>query len=129
MTTEHQPRILVADDDANIRASLDTLLTKAGYQVVQARNGVEAVRLWRDLDGDLVILDLFMPDKDGIETIIELRAHSPGVRIIAMSGGGANQRLDLLQDMKLLGAVSTIAKPFTSADVLAMVNRVLKGVH
>jgi CheY-like chemotaxis protein len=128
MTTEHQPRILVVDDDANVRASLETLLTKAGYQVVLARNGSEAARLWRDLGGDLAIIDLFMPEKDGIEAIIELRAYSPGVRIIAMSGGGANQRFDLLHETRLLGAALTISKPFASADMLAMVNRVLKGV-
>jgi CheY-like chemotaxis protein len=128
MTTGQQQRILVADDDASIRASLDVLLTKAGYQVILARNGSEAVRLWRKLGGDLVILDLFMPEKDGIETIIELRAHSPGIRIIAMSGGGANQRFDLLEDTRLLGATQTIAKPFTSADMIAMVSRALKGV-
>jgi DNA-binding NtrC family response regulator len=125
MTTGQQQRILVADDDASIRASLDVLLTKAGYQVILARNGSEAVRLWRKLGGDLVILDLFMPEKDGIETIIELRAHSPGIRIIAMSGGGANQRFDLLEDTRLLGATQTIAKPFTSADMIAMVSRAL----
>jgi CheY-like chemotaxis protein len=128
MTTGQQQRILVADDDASIRASLDALLTKAGYQVILARNGSDAVRLWRKLGGDLVILDLFMPEKDGIETIIELRAHSPGIRIIAMSGGGANQRFDLLEDTRLLGATQTIAKPFTSADMIAMVSRALKGV-
>ncbi len=121
-----QPRILVVDDDAGTRASLAQLLTKAGYRVTQASNGSEAVRLWRESGGDLVILDLFMPEKDGIETIVELRAHSPGVLIIAMSGGGEQlNRLDLLGDARLLGAVRTIAKPFAPGELLEAVKRAL----
>jgi len=122
-------RILVVDDDANARRSLEVLLTKAGYEVRQARNGSEALRLWRDYGGDLVILDLFMPEKDGIETILELRAHSPSIRIIAMSGGGDKKRLDVLGHAKLLGAVLTIEKPFTSAAMMAMVDRALQGAQ
>ena len=119
-------RVLVVDDDASIRRSLEITLNKAGYAVTPARNGAEAVRLWRDLGTDLVILDLFMDEKDGIETIVELRAHSPGIRIIAMSGGGKDgNRLDLLKDAKLLGAVQTIEKPFTPEQMLAPVARVL----
>jgi DNA-binding response OmpR family regulator len=63
------PRILVVDDTAGIRRGLEITLTNAGYYVMQARNGAEAVRLWRDLGGELVILDLVMPEKDGMETI------------------------------------------------------------
>jgi DNA-binding response OmpR family regulator len=70
-----------------------------------------------------------MPEKDGIETILELRAHSPGVRIIAMSGGGDKGRLDVLGHAKLLGAVLTIEKPFTSAEMMAMVDRTLRGAQ
>ncbi|MGH7508728.1 MAG: response regulator [Gemmatimonadales bacterium] len=121
-----QPRILVVDDDAGTRASLSQLLTKAGYRVTQASNGAEAVRVWRESGGDLVILDLFMPEKDGIETITELRAHSPGVLIIAMSGGGKEgNRLDLLGDARLLGAVRSITKPFAAAELLEAVKRAL----
>ena len=79
-------RILVVDDDASIRRTLNILLSKAGYEVIQACDGSEAVRLWRDHGGDLVITDLHMPQKDGIETIIELLSHTPGIRIICMSG-------------------------------------------
>jgi DNA-binding NtrC family response regulator len=124
-----QQRILVVDDDASIRRTLNTLLTKAGYEVIQAADGSEAVQLWRDRGGDLVITDLHMPRKDGIETIIELLSHSPGIRIIAMSGGGQTKRLDLLGNMALLGTVLTIEKPFTLAEMMAMVGRALKPVH
>ena len=85
-------RILVVDDDPSIRRTLELLLSRAGYQVTQARDGTEAVRLWREHGGDLVITDLHMPEKDGIQTIIELLSHSPTARIIAMSGGGQTKR-------------------------------------
>src|SRR3990170_186442 len=87
-------RILIIDDDASIRRTLQLMLSKAGYEVMQASDGSEGMRLWRDRGGDLVITDLHMPQKDGIETIVELLSHSPGVRIIAMSGGGQTKRLD-----------------------------------
>lgn len=122
-------RILVVDDDAGTRDSLASLLTRAGYEVIQAHNGSEAVRLWGELGGDLVITDLFMDQKDGIETILELRATNPGIRIIAMSGGGHEKRLEVLGHARLLGAVLTIEKPFTQAQMMAMVDRALRGVH
>jgi DNA-binding response OmpR family regulator len=122
-------RILIVDDDASIRRTLHLLLSQAGYDVFQASDGLEAVRLWRDRGGDLVITDLHMPEKDGIQTIIELLSHSPGIRIIAMSGGGQTKRLDLLGNFSLLGSVLTIEKPFTIAEMLATVHQALKGVH
>ena len=122
-------RILVVDDDAAIRRSLHSLLSRAGYQVVQAGDGSEAIRLWRDRNADLVITDLHMPEKDGIQTIIELLTHSPGVRIIAMSGGGQTKRLDLLGNLRLLGTVLTIEKPFTLAEMMAVVSRALQPAH
>jgi CheY-like chemotaxis protein len=129
MTTGQQQRILVADDDPSIRASLEALLTKAGYQVTLARDGAEAVRLWRELGADLVIMDLFMPEQDGIEAILQLRKQNRAIRIIAMSGGGATHRFDLLKEIKLLGAMQTIEKPFTMVDMMVMVTRALKEVH
>jgi DNA-binding NtrC family response regulator len=118
-------RIMIVDDDPSIRRTLDILLRKAGYDVIQARDGSEAVQLWRDRGGDLVITDLHMPEKDGIQTIIELLSHTPGIRIIAMSGGGQTKRLDLLGNVTLLGTVLTIEKPFTLTEMMAMVSRAL----
>jgi DNA-binding NtrC family response regulator len=118
-------RILIVDDDASIRRTLSILLSKAGYEVTQAADGSEAIRLWRDRGGDLVITDLHMPEKDGIETIIELLSHTPGIRIIAMSGGGQTKRLDLLGNVALLGSVLTIEKPFTLTEMLTVVSRAL----
>jgi DNA-binding NtrC family response regulator len=114
------------DDDPDVRRSLENALSKAGYEVIAAANGVEAVRQWRDLHGgDLVILDMFMPGKDGLETIVELRSHSPGVPIIAISGGGVAGRLDILQEARLLGAIETFEKPFSIHALLALVARTI----
>lgn len=121
-------RILVVDDESSIRSALGKMLAMAGYEVILAADGSEATRLWRERRVDLVIVDLFMPEKDGIETIVELRAHSPGIRIIAISGGGASNRVDVLQDARLLGAVATIEKPFEMQVLLELVARSLVAV-
>jgi len=112
-------RILVVDDDAGIRSSLGKLLTTAGHEVILAENGREATQSLREASPDLVILDLFMPEKDGLEVLIELRAHTPDVPVIAMSGGA--KQMDLLPEAKLLGAAWTIEKPFIPAAMLALV--------
>jgi len=120
------PRVLIVDDDPGIRRTLHILLSREGYQVTQARDGVEALRLWRDHGGDLVITDLHMPEKNGIETIVELLSHTPGMRIIAMSGGGQTKRLDLLSNASMLGAVLTIEKPFTLTEMMDLVRQAFK---
>ena len=123
-------RILLVDDDPDVRRSLENALTKAGYEVVSAANGVEAVSRWRELHGgDLVILDMFMPEKDGLETLVELRNHSPGIPIIAISGGGTTGRLDILEDAKLLGAIETFEKPFSIHALLALVARTIANAR
>jgi DNA-binding NtrC family response regulator len=128
MTTDAGKRIMIVDDDPGIRRALQILLSKAGYRVSQAQDGQEALRLWRDHGGDLVITDLHMPEKNGIETIVELLTDTPGLRIIAMSGGGQTKRLDLLGNATMLGAVLTIEKPFTLTEMLTLVKRALNGV-
>jgi DNA-binding NtrC family response regulator len=119
-------RIMIVDDDPGIRRTLHILLSRAGYRVTQARDGAEALRMWRDGGGDLVITDLHMPEKNGIDMMVELLSHTPGVRIIAMSGGGQTRRLDLLGNATMLGAVLTIEKPFTLNEMMTMVRRALE---
>jgi DNA-binding NtrC family response regulator len=126
MTRGSGQRIMIVDDDASIRRALHLLLSRQGYEVIQAANGFEAVRLWRERGGDLVITDLHMPQKDGIETIVELLSHSPGLRIIAMSGGGQTKRLDLLGNMAMLGTILTVEKPFTLDEMMTAVSRALQ---
>ena len=118
-------RVLVVDDEPDIRSSLGKLLTTAGHEVILAENGREATRLVRAAPPDLIILDLFMPEKDGLEVLIELRARPPYPPIIAMSGGGA-RRMDFLPEAKLLGASRTIEKPFIPSKMLALVASALE---
>jgi DNA-binding response OmpR family regulator len=119
-------RILIVDDDPTILRPLEALFSRAGYQVLKAADGSEAMRLWRSVGADLVITDLHMPNKDGIETIVELLSHAPGTPIIAMSGGGQTKRLDLLGSLPLLGRVLTIEKPFTLNEMMLVVGQALK---
>jgi CheY-like chemotaxis protein len=119
-------RILVIDDEVGIRRALRTVLELAGYQIREARNGQDAMRLWREEESDLVITDIHMPDKDGIETILELRALSPDLPIIAVSGSGEKKSRDLLQDANLSGPIWTMDKPFGLTELLKRVSEVLE---
>src|SRR5690242_20512194 len=103
-------RILIIDDEQGIRRPLQILLERAGHEVMAASDGQEGLRLWRTFGADLVITDIMMPNKDGIETIVELRTLTPPVPVIAMSGGDISERLDLLGDARLLGAIHTVPK-------------------
>lgn len=119
-------RILVVDDDASIRATLGKLLTATGHEVLLAENGVEAIRVLREGGVDLVFLDVFMPQQDGVETLIQLQTMNPALPIVVMSGGGTS-RMDLLPEARLLGAYYTLHKPFTLAEILKVVNTALEG--
>ncbi|HVD33433.1 MAG TPA: response regulator [Gemmatimonadales bacterium] len=118
-------RILVADDDPDIRRTLQIGLEKAGYEVIEARDGEEATRLWRENGVDLIIADIYMPNKSGLQLIMELRAHNSTIPVIAMSDGGRNKNLNPLIYSQVLGSVRTIGKPFSLEDMVAMVKQEL----
>jgi DNA-binding response OmpR family regulator len=122
-----QQRILVVEDDPGIRGALQIALSKAGYKVIEARDGHEAMRLWHDQGADLVITDIHMPDKDGLEVILEFRTLSPSTPIIAMTDGGMSKRMELLEHAKIFGALRTVAKPFRLEEMLAVVQQELKA--
>lgn len=117
--------ILIIDDEESIRTTLDGVLRAAGYATRTAPNGVEGIQMIRDQPADLVITDLFMPEKEGIETIMELRQEFPDLKIIAMSGG-LYGRMDLLTAAAHLGAHRILAKPFGGAELLAMVRELVR---
>lgn len=117
--------ILVIDDEAPIRAMLQQVLERSGHEVAVATEGAEGLTLFRAKPADLVITDIFMPEKEGIETILELRKQSPQTKIIAISGGGRAGKLDFLTTAKNLGAHQTLAKPFERQELLDAVNAVL----
>jgi len=92
-------KILIAEDDVTLRQSLRTVLESINYLVFEAGNGEEAITLFKNESPDIVLIDIIMPIKEGIETIIEMRKLDPRTRIIAMSGGGrldAQDHLDMV---------------------------------
>ena len=119
--------ILVIDDEDLVRTTVRLLLEKQGHQVIEAKNGNDGLRVLSGTKVDLVITDIIMPEKEGLETIMDIRTRNPGARIVAMSGGGRARNLDFLTVAKKLGAAHALRKPFTSAELLAAVNQVLKG--
>jgi DNA-binding response OmpR family regulator len=121
-------RILVIDDQPQILDNCREALEEAGHTVLVAANGQEGARLYHRNPVDLVILDLYMPEQDGLATIRELRAATPGLPIIAMSGGGmTGQPTSFLNIARRLGAVRTFEKPIRLEELLAMVADVLRS--
>ena len=119
------PRILLVDDDELLRAALHQILVHAGYDVHDAANGKVAMREYRRQRCDVVIMDIVMPDEEGLGTIKELRRVDPNVKIIAISGGGLGKAGDYLGIAQMLGAMRTLAKPFVPEVLLAMIAEVL----
>ncbi len=117
--------ILIADDDEQIRELMRLILEKAGYDTMAATNGNQAVRDYKAKRPDLVILDIIMPEKEGIETIMELKGIDPEVKIIAISGGGKSGPENYLSMAKKLGAKATLEKPIDKNELLRVVNDIL----
>jgi DNA-binding response OmpR family regulator len=118
-------RVLVIDDDWQMREMMHQVLTRAGYDVVEAPNGEVGMNIHRQDPVDLVITDLIMPEKEGIETIRELRRDYPGLKIIAISGGGRAGAEGYLSVAKTIGADRTMAKPFDLKKILDTVEELL----
>ena len=119
-------RILVVDDNALFRSLLIQHLEKAGYQACGAADGREALRLHREQPADLVLCDLFMPGKEGLETIRELRQTSL-VPIIAMTGDGPVTGNLLLNVAEKMGADRSLRKPFEVAHLVEAIRELLPG--
>lgn len=117
--------ILVADDEQSIRSILRMVLQMAGHTVSVAANGDEVLELANNKKFDLIITDIIMPKKEGIETILELKKLNPGIKIIAISGGGRKGSMDFLQVAEMVGAAYTIPKPFEPDEVVDIVKKCL----
>ena len=120
-------RILIIDDEPQIRSMLRLMLERDGYEVVEAPDGIEGIRVYRQNPADLIITDLIMPNKDGIGMIIDLKKEFPDVKIIAMSGGGLNKPEGYLKGAKKLGAARTLTKPIDREEMLRAVKNTLKS--
>ena len=117
--------ILVIDDEQDIRRVLIRILSSAGHDVVEAENGRAGIRQARQDNPDLIITDILMPEKDGIEAIEEIRALTKPPKIIAMSGGGRYDGFEFLEIAKCLGASALLTKPFRAATLLEAVQKAL----
>ena len=120
-------RILVVDDDAAVRSAIKLLLETYGFEVVLAGNGRQGIKAVESSDLDLVLLDVFMPGMDGLETIKALHEVRPGLPIIAMSGAlmRDSSAPDYLSFATKLGAIAALPKPFRPDDLLDAVKRTI----
>lgn len=118
-------RVLVIDDEVDEREAVQEMLESAGHEVILAAGGREGLAKYRQNPVDLILVDLFMPEPDGFETIHLLRLEFPGVRIVAMSGNFANTMLSVA---RRLGSVAVLAKPFTQDELSMTVEKILRGV-
>ena len=120
-------RILLIDDDYAVRTVMRLTLVHFGHTVTESRDGREGLKLLDQINVDLLITDIVMPEVDGLEVVIEVAKRRPAMRIIAISGGGRLNESDHLHVAKLLGATKVLAKPFTTEALLAAVNEALAG--
>jgi DNA-binding response OmpR family regulator len=118
-------RILVMDDDELLRGALRVALEAAGYEVMEAADGVAGLRLQREQGADLVLVDIFMPELDGLEVIRAVRAEIPQPKIVAMSGGGHTGQIDVLSAAAAFGASRTLVKPFQPRELLKAIRELL----
>ncbi|MCS7042983.1 MAG: response regulator [Bryobacteraceae bacterium] len=117
-------RILVVDDDPGVREVIRSMLESAGYSVLCAENGKEALRILRGTPVDLILTDLVMPEQEGIETIKTLRREYPELKVIAMSGAFGG---DYLRIASYLGAHGTLPKPIQMPVLLKLIAETLSG--
>jgi DNA-binding response OmpR family regulator len=119
-------RILIIDDDVEMRHMISRVLRNAHHEPVETTNGVEGLRSFQNEPTSIVITDIVMPHRDGIETICEMRATGLKVGIIAISGGGVRDGALYLSLSKELGADVILQKPFRAADLVAAVDGLLQ---
>jgi CheY-like chemotaxis protein len=120
-------RVLAIDDDSAVCATVCAILQRAGHQVVTAQDGRSGLKLLEAEQFDLLLIDIFMPEMDGLETIRVLRGSKPQLPIIVMSGAMIEQASmpDYLSFGTKLGAIESLRKPFKPATLVEAVDRCL----
>lgn len=120
-------RILVIDDEPTALDVIKRIIEHAGYEVLLASNGQEGVELFQEKPCDLVITDMVMPVKDGLQTILDLRVDAPDLPVVAISGGGNISKERYLAVAGYLDRVITVGKPFTVDELTGAVQELLEG--
>src|SRR3546814_6523630 len=115
--------ILLVDDDKMVCETIKQRLEHEGHGVRTASNGNEALEMVAQRQPDLVITDIIMPEREGIETLLALKKANPALKVVVMSGGGRIGRLDHLKVAARLGADATLVKPFTAAQLKSILDR------
>jgi CheY-like chemotaxis protein len=133
MTNERSPppalagqTVLIIEDDPIMLRNLAQWFQQAGCKVMVAHDGVEGLEQFNRLRPNAVVTDIIMPNREGVETLMAIKAQAPEVKILAISGGGRLGSTDLLAMARSLGADAVLAKPFRSTDVVDAVNRMLQ---
>jgi DNA-binding response OmpR family regulator len=121
--------VLIIDDETLVRATVARMVEREGHRVLQASNGVEGLNIFSRERVDLVVCDIIMPEKEGIETIGELRRKNPTLKIIAISGGGRTENVDFLGMAQRLGADYVLAKPFGRDEFTALLRKSIEDIH
>lgn len=122
-------RILVIDDDSDVRTLMVYELRVAGHDVRGASDGAQGLTLQREAPADVVVTDIYMPEKEGIETIRDLKEEFPRVKIIAISGGGRDLGTFRAHDLRVvageLGVIAVLQKPFETRELLRSIESAL----
>ncbi len=121
--------VLVIEDNPQMRKTMARILAAANHRVIEADHGAAGLREFRSHRPQLVITDILMPEKEGIETIRDLRRESPEVPIIAVSGGGLAKNPKFLDIAKKFGAIAALEKPFRANELVALVARALAAAE
>jgi len=118
-------RVLLIDDDEMVLETLAPGLSDAGFEVETAQDGEIAADRFKRISPDVVVTDIIMPNREGIETLIEFKKIAPDIPIIVMSGGGRTHKLDFLDVAEKMGAAATLRKPFLPDDLANLIRSVL----
>ncbi|WP_022728118.1 response regulator [Fodinicurvata sediminis] len=121
--------VLLIDDEKTILEAMGYSLSKAGYTVFSAANGKEGLAFLDSQPVDAVVTDIIMPEKEGLETIIEIRRKWPDLPIVAISGGGRTRQLHFLEMSRDFGANEIMQKPFKPSQLIESLNRLLDAGH
>lgn len=119
------PRIIIVEGDHSFRKMLWLTLVKMGYEVVEAVNGSEAMKLHRCLPADVLMTDLIMPDQGGLKTIQEFHRRHPQVKIIAISSEARTSAQDSLRTARMLGATRIFTKPFSVHEIACALKKMM----